>query len=74
VATYGIAALVAGGIAAKVGLLKGVWVAILAAKKFIILGALAVARYFKRIWARIRGSKGSAAAAAASLTPPAPPS
>jgi uncharacterized membrane-anchored protein len=55
VATYGIAALVAGGIAAKVGLFKGLWVAVLALKKFIIVGALAVARYAKRIWAKIRG-------------------
>ena len=55
VATYGIAALVAGGIAAKVGLFKGLWVAILALKKFIILGALALVRYAKRIWNAIRG-------------------
>jgi uncharacterized membrane-anchored protein len=55
VATYGIAALVAGGIAAKIGLFKGLWVAILALKKFIIIGALAVARYAKTIWNKIRG-------------------
>ncbi|HEY4989505.1 MAG TPA: DUF2167 domain-containing protein, partial [Opitutaceae bacterium] len=55
VATYGIAALVAGGIAAKIGLFKGLWVALLALKKFIIIGALAVARYAQRIWAKIRG-------------------
>jgi len=56
VATYGIAALVAGGIAVKAGLLKGLWVGILALKKFIIIGALALARYFKRIWNWIRGN------------------
>jgi uncharacterized membrane-anchored protein len=55
VATYGIAALVAGGIAAKVGLFKGVWIAILALKKFIIIGFLAIARYAKAIWAKITG-------------------
>jgi uncharacterized membrane-anchored protein len=67
VATYGIAALVAGGIAAKIGLFKGLWVALLALKKFIIIGALAVARYAQRIWAKIRGRSPSDAA------PPPPP-
>jgi uncharacterized membrane-anchored protein len=66
VATYGIAALVAGGIAAKVGLFKGLWVAIIALKKFIILGALAVARYAKAIWNKIRGREPVS-------PPPAPP-
>jgi uncharacterized membrane-anchored protein len=65
VATYGIAALVAGGIAAKAGLLKGLWVGILALKKFVILGALALARYFKRIWNWIRGNSPEAEAAGA---------
>lgn len=55
VATYGIAALVAGGIAAKVGLFKGLWVAVLALKKFIILGVLALVGYAKKIWKKIRG-------------------
>ena len=55
VAEYGIAALVAGGAlaaAAKFGLLKGLWVFILAAKKFIIIGVIAafalVKKFFKR--------------------------
>jgi uncharacterized membrane-anchored protein len=55
VATYGIAALVAGGAlaaAAKFGLLKGLWIFILAAKKFIIIGAVAVAAYFKKFFKR----------------------
>jgi uncharacterized membrane-anchored protein len=56
VATYGLAALVAGGVAAKLGLFKGLWVAILAAKKFIIIAALAVAAWFRRLF----GSKRSA--------------
>ena len=55
VATYGIAALIAGGIAAKVGLLKGLWIGILAVKKFIILGLLACSRYIKRLWDKMRG-------------------
>jgi len=50
VATYGIAALVAGGIAAKLGLFKLLWVGILAAKKFIIIGLVAVGAWFKRMF------------------------
>jgi uncharacterized membrane-anchored protein len=49
VATYGLAALVAGGIAAKTGLLKGLFVAILALKKFIIVGVIAAIAFLKRI-------------------------
>jgi uncharacterized membrane-anchored protein len=55
VATYGIAALVAGGAlaaAAKFGLLKGLWIALLAAKKFIIIGVVAVAAFFKKMFNR----------------------
>ncbi len=48
-ATYGLAALVAGGIAAKAGLFKGLLVAILALKKFIIIGIFAVVGFFKKI-------------------------
>lgn len=50
VATYGIAALVAGGVAAKLGLFKVLWVLVLAAKKFIVVGFLAVAAWFRRIF------------------------
>lgn len=63
VATYGLAALVAGGIAAKTGLLKVLWVGLLALKKFIIIALIALAGAFKKIWAWIRGRKGKAAAA-----------
>ncbi len=56
-AAYGIAALVAGGIAAKAGLFKGLWIALLAAKKFVIIGVIAVAGVFKKIWAKITGRK-----------------
>ncbi len=61
VATYGLAALVAGGIAAKTGVLKLIWVGILAFKKFIFVALLALAGYAKRIWAWIRGRQTSAA-------------
>ncbi|HEX3626192.1 MAG TPA: DUF2167 domain-containing protein [Verrucomicrobiae bacterium] len=53
VAKYGIAALVAGGalgVAAKLGLFKLIWVFILGAKKFIILGIAAIAAFFKKIF------------------------
>jgi len=50
VATYGIAALVAGGIAAKAGLFKIVWIFILGAKKFIIIGFAAIASWFKKLF------------------------
>jgi uncharacterized membrane-anchored protein len=55
VAKYGIATLVAGGAlaaAAKLGLLKGLWVFILAAKKFIIIGVIAVVAFVKKIFRR----------------------
>jgi uncharacterized membrane-anchored protein len=49
-ATYGLAALVAGGIAAKTGLFKGLIVAILALKKFIIIGLVAVSAFIKKLF------------------------
>jgi uncharacterized membrane-anchored protein len=52
IATYGLAALVAGGVAAKLGFFKGLWIAILAAKKFIIIGAAAVAAWFRKLFPR----------------------
>ena len=52
IATYGIAALVAGGVAAKLGFFKLLWVGILAAKKFIIIGALAVAAWFRKLFGK----------------------
>jgi uncharacterized membrane-anchored protein len=50
VATYGIAALVAGGVAAKFGLFKLVWVFILGAKKFIIIAIAAAAAWFRKVF------------------------
>lgn len=70
-ATYGLAALVAGGIAAKTGLLKALWLGILAFKKVIILGLIALAGSFKKIWGWIRGRK--TAEAEAVSEPPSPP-
>ena len=70
VATFGLAALVAGGIAAKAGLLKGLWIGILALKKFIIIGLIALASYAKRIWAWIRGRPAEETASAPPASPP----
>ena len=55
VAKYGIATLVAGGAlaaAAKLGFLKGFWVLILAAKKFIVIGVIAVVAFVKKFFKR----------------------
>lgn len=59
VATYGIAALVAGGIAAKLGLFKLMIPALLAAKKFIVIGVIAVGAFFKRMFGRKKDSSGN---------------
>lgn len=52
IATYGLAALVAGGVAAKLGFFKGLWVLILGAKKFIIIGVLAVGAWFRKLFGK----------------------
>jgi uncharacterized membrane-anchored protein len=54
-ATYGLAALVAGGVAAKAGLFKSLWIGILAFKKFIIIGLIALAGLIKQVFNWIRG-------------------
>ena len=50
VAAYGLGALVLGGIAAKAGLFKLMIPALLAAKKFVVIGAVAVVGFFKRLF------------------------
>ncbi|HVT34845.1 MAG TPA: DUF2167 domain-containing protein [Nevskiaceae bacterium] len=50
VAAYGLAALVAGGIAAKTGLLAKLGVLLLSLKKFVILIFAAIAGFFKKIF------------------------
>jgi uncharacterized membrane-anchored protein len=59
VAKYGIAALVAGGVAvaAKAGMFKVLLVGLLAAKKFVILGVIAVWAFIKKLFSR-RSSSG----------------
>ena len=57
-AAYGIAALVAGGaIAAKTGLLKGLLVALLASKKFVLIGIVAAVGAVRAFWGRLTGRK-----------------
>ena len=52
VAAYGVAALVLGGIAAKAGFFKLLIPVLLAAKKFLVIGVVAVVSFFKRIFGR----------------------
>jgi len=52
IATYGIAALVAGGVAAKLGLFKMLLVGLVAAKKFIIIGLIAVGAFIKKLFGK----------------------
>ena len=49
VAAYGIAGLIAGGVLAKAGFFKLIWVGILAAKKFIIIAVVAIGAWIKRM-------------------------
>ncbi|MQA53275.1 DUF2167 domain-containing protein [Pseudomonas piscis] len=49
-ATYGLAALVAGGIASKAGLFAKLGVLLLAGKKFIVIGVLAVVAFIGRLF------------------------
>ena len=51
VASYGLAALVAGGVAAKTGLLKTIFLAIVALKKFAIIGVIALFAGIQKLFA-----------------------
>ena len=50
VATYGLAALVAGGVLAKTGFLKVLIAGLIAAKKFVIIGVVALAGILKKFF------------------------
>lgn len=52
VASYGIAALVAGGVAAKLGLFKGLWIFLLGAKKFVIIGVIALGALLRKLFGK----------------------
>ncbi|WP_438002832.1 DUF2167 domain-containing protein [Sorangium sp. So ce321] len=55
VAAYGIGALVAGKVAAKAGLFKGLLAVLLASKKLVVAGLAAAAGGAKVLWDRVRG-------------------
>jgi uncharacterized membrane-anchored protein len=62
VAKYGIATLVAGGVlavAAKAGFFKLLLVGLLAAKKFVIIGVIAVVAFIKKFFKRGGSTSGS---------------
>jgi uncharacterized membrane-anchored protein len=56
VASYGIAALVAGGVAAKLGLFKGLWVLLLGAKKFVIIGVVALVALARKFFGKSKAA------------------
>lgn len=56
VATYGIAALILGGAAAKAGLFKAIVPILIAAKKFVVIGILAVVAFTRRLFRRKKDS------------------
>jgi uncharacterized membrane-anchored protein len=71
IATYGLATLIAGGAlgaAAKLGLLKGLWVGLLALKKFVIIGVVGLIAAVKKFAARFSGKRSTPD----HLLPPAP--
>lgn len=62
VATYGLAALVAGGVAAKMGFFKVIWVALLAAKKFVLLAIVAIGGWLSKLFGKKKSSASQDAA------------
>lgn len=54
-ATYGLAALVAGGIAAKAGLFAKIGIFLLAAKKFLVIGVVALLAGIRKLFSRNKG-------------------
>jgi uncharacterized membrane-anchored protein len=69
VATYGLAALVAGGIAAKAGFFKVLIAGILALKKFVIIGVIALFTGIKKFWAWLNAKKAAKVSTATELPP-----
>jgi len=69
VATYGLAALVAGGFAAKAGFFKALWLGILAFKKFILIALIALGGWAKKLWDAARQRKAVASPAEANPPP-----
>jgi len=61
-ATYGLAALVTGGVAAKTGFFKVIWVALLAAKKFVLLTIVAIGGWLSKLFGKKKSSASQDAA------------
>jgi uncharacterized membrane-anchored protein len=57
IAAYGLGALILGGVAAKVGLFKGLIALIIAGKKFIIIAAIAIGGFVVRFFRKLKKSK-----------------
>jgi len=57
VATYGLAALVAGGLLVKGGFLKVLIAGLIAAKKFVIIGVIAIVAAIKKFFGKIAGRR-----------------
>lgn len=55
VAAYGLGALIAGKVMAKTGLLKGLVALLLAGKKFLVFGVIALGAVVKGLFGRLRG-------------------
>jgi uncharacterized membrane-anchored protein len=53
-AAYGITGLMVGATAARAGFLKGLWVALLAFKKFLVVGLAALGTALERLFTRKR--------------------
>jgi uncharacterized membrane-anchored protein len=64
-ATYGVTGLILGATAVKTGLLKGLWLGILAFKKMIIVGAVALFAALRKLFS----GRGSASTTAESINP-----
>jgi uncharacterized membrane-anchored protein len=70
-AAYGLASLVAGGLAAKAGLFKVLLATLIAAKKAVLLGLVAVVSWFRRLFRRKRDEpQPERAQATSTLDPP----
>ncbi len=61
IAAYGIGALVAGSVAAKTGLLKGIFAVLLASKKLLVVGVVAAFAAVKAFFKRNRSENGPTA-------------
>ena len=72
-ATYGLTGLIVGATAAKAGFFKVIWLSILAFKKFIILGVIALGSLLKRLFARKQATASVPPIPPPTLPPPLPP-